>query len=132
MITLCRVRISEVRLATISTEKNNKSEQNTRTHIIKTARSKKKVACLEASTTGSSASLFFCYLGFAFPVIPLYLCTTSAQIQDPNLGVPLAVRCAMNRPFEGVPTIIINGKYKFRRTADFQKNIDNMLFLYDN
>jgi len=33
---------------------------------------------------------------------------------------------------EGVPTIIINGKYKFRRTADVQKNIDNMLFLYDN
>ena len=33
---------------------------------------------------------------------------------------------------EGVPTIIINGKYKFRRTADVQKNIDNMLYLYDN
>tara|TARA_B100000900_G_C20333278_1_gene615081 strand:+ start:79 stop:666 length:588 start_codon:yes stop_codon:yes gene_type:complete len=33
---------------------------------------------------------------------------------------------------EGVPTIVINGKYKFKRTADVQKNIDNMLFLYDN
>ena len=33
---------------------------------------------------------------------------------------------------EGVPTIIINGKYKFRRTGDVQRNIDNMLFLYDN
>jgi thiol:disulfide interchange protein DsbA len=33
---------------------------------------------------------------------------------------------------EGVPTILINGKYKFRRTADAQKNISNMLFLYDN
>ncbi len=33
---------------------------------------------------------------------------------------------------EGVPTIVINGKYKFRRTADVQRNIDNMLFLYDN
>ena len=33
---------------------------------------------------------------------------------------------------EGVPTIIINGKYKFRRTVDVQKNIDNMLFLYEN
>ena len=33
---------------------------------------------------------------------------------------------------EGVPTIVINGKYKFRRTGDVQRNIDNMLFLYDN
>ena len=33
---------------------------------------------------------------------------------------------------EGVPTIVINGKYKFKRTADVQRNIDNMLFLYDN
>ena len=31
---------------------------------------------------------------------------------------------------EGVPTIVINGKYKFRRTGDVQRNIDNMLFLY--
>ena len=29
-------------------------------------------------------------------------------------------------------TIVINGKYKFRRTGDVQRNIDNMLFLYDN
>ena len=33
---------------------------------------------------------------------------------------------------EGVPTIVINGKYKLRRTGDVQRNIDNMLFLYDN
>ena len=33
---------------------------------------------------------------------------------------------------EGVPTIVINGKYKFRRTGDVQRNIDNMLFLDDN
>ena len=33
---------------------------------------------------------------------------------------------------EGVPTIVINGKYKFRRTGDVQRNIDNKLFLYDN
>ena len=32
---------------------------------------------------------------------------------------------------EGVPSIYINGRYKFKRSADVQNNINNMLSLYD-
>ncbi len=31
----------------------------------------------------------------------------------------------------GVPTIVINGKYKLNRTRDKELNIQNMFYLYD-
>jgi|TARA_B100001939_G_scaffold87686_1_gene75127 thiol:disulfide interchange protein DsbA len=33
--------------------------------------------------------------------------------------------------FSGVPTVVINGKYKLNRTRDTELNIQNMFYLYD-
>ena len=33
--------------------------------------------------------------------------------------------------FVGVPTVVINGKYKLNRGRDTEVNIQNMFFLYD-
>ena len=34
--------------------------------------------------------------------------------------------------FEGVPTVIVNGKYRVIRGRDVEKNIQNIIYLYDN
>ena len=58
--------------------------------------------------------------------------SNTERYHNPDISLLTAAGLKLTSNNINSKTSIINGKYKFTRTVDMQKNIDNMLFLYDN